>query len=127
MALAELVEAVRARRGAAAARVSEDDVLRAIGQLRQLGGGWDVLAVGGQRLVRSVPTELTSDGSTALAAAAARGGCISLAQLQSATGWRPDRAQAALDALLREGLALIDTQAEDGHDRYWFGGRIEQQ
>jgi len=120
MELAELVEAVRVRRGAAAARVSEDDVLRAVQQLRQLGGGWDVLTVAGRRLVRSVPTELSSDATAALEAAAQNGGGVSCAALAAAAGWAAERAQAALDALLREGVALLDTQAEDGEALYWF-------
>jgi len=47
------MRAVIKRRGAAAAKVSEDDVLRAIEKLRVLGGGWSALNVGGRVVVRS--------------------------------------------------------------------------
>jgi ESCRT-II complex subunit VPS22 len=47
------MRAVIKRRGAAAAKVSEDDVLRAIEKLRVLGGGWSALRVGGRVVVRS--------------------------------------------------------------------------
>ena len=112
--------AVRRRRGAAAARVSEDDCLRAIQQLRELGGGWDVFAVGthGVRLVRSVPAELSGDGGPVLSAAASGGGVATERGLALALGWPVSRCRAALDVLLREGVAWLDTQGEE--PSWWF-------
>ena len=103
LALTALLGAVRRRRGAAAAPVSEDDVLRAITQLRVLGGGWAVLTVGGVRCVRSVPTELSGDGNALLGAAAAAdaGGVLTAAAAAAATGWTPRRVAEALEALLK--------------------------
>ena len=101
LALPELLTAVRRRRGAAAARVSEDDVLRAIAQLRSLGGGWAVVTVGGQQCVRSVPSELDGDASAALGAAAAAGGVVTAAQAAAALTWKRQRAEDALTALLK--------------------------
>ena len=118
--LSALVSAVRRRRGSAAEAVSEDDILRAVQQLRALGGGWDVLQAGPTRLVRSVPAELTSDGSTLLAKAAASGGWLSLAGAVRATGWGVGRCSAALDALTREGVAMVDKHEQ--RTVWWFVG-----
>lgn len=101
MEISALVAAVRRRRGTVADPVSEDDVLRAIAQLRALGGGWDLLTVGNQRLVRSVPTELNGDQAALLNAAALQGGVLSAPAAIIATGWTPRRCEEALDALLK--------------------------
>ncbi len=118
--LSHLVAAVRRRRGAAAQAVSEDDVLRAIGQLRALGGGWDVLTVGAQRLVRSVPTELSGDGAALLSRAADSGGVLTQQGAVEATGWTQRRVTDALEAMLKDGLAMLDTGDADGLTRFWF-------
>jgi hypothetical protein len=101
LALPELLAAVRRRRGAAAARVSEDDVLRALQQLRSLGGGWAVVTVGGQTCVRSVPSELDGDASAALGAAAKAGGVLTAQQAAAALAWTARRVEDALTALLK--------------------------
>ena len=107
--LPELLAAVRRRRGAAAQRVSEDDVLRAISQLRCLGGGWALVTVGGQQCVRSVPSELDGDASAALGAAAAAGGVLSVAKAAAALSWTPRRAEDALTALLKARCSRVAT------------------
>jgi ESCRT-II complex subunit VPS22 len=103
MSLRELHAAVSRRRGSAAAPVSEDDLLRAIAQLRVLGGGWDLLTVGGptQRFVRSVPTELNGDQTALLGRAASAGGVLTAAGAAREAGWAPRRVSDALEALLK--------------------------
>jgi ESCRT-II complex subunit VPS22 len=103
MSLRELHAAVSRRRGSAAAPVSEDDLLRAIAQLRVLGGGWDLLTVGGptQRFVRSVPTELNGDQTALLGRAASSGGVLTAAGAAREAGWAPRRVSDALEALLK--------------------------
>ena len=118
--LSALLSAVRRRRGAAAAAVTEDDVLRAAAQLRQLGGGWDLLTCGSQRLLRSVPTELTDDGRTLLARAAEAGGVLTAQTACQLTGWAQRRTSDALEALLKDGLAMVDTGDADRTTRWWF-------
>jgi len=122
MALPDLLAAVRKRRGSVAPAVSEDDVLRAIAQLRALGGGWAVVTAGGVRCVRSVPMELDGDATTLLghAAAAVPRGVLSAAQAAHATGWAAPRVAAALEALLRDGLAMVDDGAKDGVRLHWY-------
>ena len=121
LALPELLSAVRRRRGAAAARVSEDDVLRAITQLRSLGGGWAVVTVGGQQCVRSVPSELDGDASAALGAAAAAGGVLSAAAAAKALTWTQRRAEDALTALLKARRPPCDADVA----RWFRGSRAE--
>jgi hypothetical protein len=103
MALPALCAAVRQRRGSAAERVSDDDCVRAIAQLRALGGGWDYLTIGTTRYVRSVPTELDGDATALLARAAVaapRRGVLSAAAAARETGWSARRVSDALEALL---------------------------
>lgn len=69
------------RRGPNADPVSEDDILRAIGKLKALGSGFQVIKVGSQRLVRSVPGELNTDKSVLLELAQTNG-CISELQIE---------------------------------------------
>jgi len=119
--LSALCRAVRRRRGERAEPVSEDDVLRALGTLRALGGGWDVLSVGAARVVRSVPTELNRDHSLLLELAGAGGeGWVTAKGAADEAGWEEGRAQDACEALLREGIALVDDGAPDGVRRFYF-------
>ena len=61
--------------------MSEDDILRAIGKLKALGSGFQVVKIGSQKLVRSVPGELNTDKSVLLELAQGRG-YVSEAQLE---------------------------------------------
>lgn len=119
IALDELHARVRRQRGASARALSVEDVLCAVGQLRQLGGGYEVLTLGGraERYVRSVPHELNDDHNAVLALAmpSAR---VTRGQLEREAGWSAPRADEALGALLQEGIVWLDAQAE-GEPAYW--------
>ena len=119
MALRDLKAAVTRRRGAAAQPVSTDDLLRAIAQLRALGGGWDLLTVGDAVCVRSVPAELNGDQTALLARAAAAWGVLTAADVVRDAGWSQRRVSDALEGLLMEGLAMVDDGHPDGVRRYW--------
>lgn len=100
VALDALVDAVRKRRGAAVAAVTEDDIVTAIKKLQSLdrvvlpsedakrakakGGGGEsfrLVTLGGRRFVQTVPGELNGDADAVLAAAAGTpGGCVTLAE-----------------------------------------------
>jgi ESCRT-II complex subunit VPS22 len=119
------------RRGPRADPVSVDDVRRAVAALGCLGPGFGLVKVGGARLVRSVPLELSTDTNAVLDLARERG-WVTAAQLAQGLGWEAGRAGAALDALLTDGVALLDdpgkacpdgakkgrTAAEE--QRFWF-------
>ena len=67
--------------------MSEDDILRAIGKLKALGSGFQIVKIGSQKLVRSVPGELNTDKSVLLELAQGSG-YVSETQLEqvSASG-----------------------------------------
>ncbi|KXZ41680.1 hypothetical protein GPECTOR_323g36 [Gonium pectorale] len=127
MELPALLRAVTRRRGGGAEPVSEDDVVRAIKKLRVLGGGFDLVTIGGRSYVRSVPGELSTDSNRALEVAQGKG-FTSVADLARATGWNAGRADDVLQALTRTGLAWVDDGAPDGVRLFWFpclGGGLE--
>ncbi|XP_037080720.1 vacuolar-sorting protein SNF8-like [Pollicipes pollicipes] len=96
--------------------VSQDDLLRAISKLRVLGTGFQLLRLAGDRhLVQSVPGELSGDATAVLERAQAAGGRVTAAEL----GWSADRAQRAIQQLVRDELAWVDEQT-GGDDEYWF-------
>lgn len=119
MDLAALSRYVQRRRGSRAEPVSEDDLLRAIGKLKILGGGWAITKVGTRRLVRSVPGELSTD-SNALLSLAQADGHVSQRRVMEALRWEKTRIQNTLDGLLQEGLAMVDDQSSGGERLYWF-------
>ncbi|GIL76429.1 hypothetical protein Vretifemale_6023 [Volvox reticuliferus] len=128
MDLASLLKYVNRRRGSQGEPVSEDDVVRAISKLKVLGGGFDLVTIGGHQYVRSVPGELNLDKNKALEVAQGRG-YTSVAEMCTAAGWPKSRAEDVLQALTREGIAWVDDGAPDGLRLYWFpclGGGLDQ-
>ncbi|MED6143941.1 hypothetical protein PIB30_010606 [Stylosanthes scabra] len=117
--LQELCHLLRQRRKSDRGVVSEDDCLRAIGKLKVLGSGFEVISVGKRKLVRSVPTELNKDHNEILELAQAQG-YVTVEEVERRLSWTSGRAIDALDTLLDEGLAMIDDGHRDGIRRYWF-------
>jgi ESCRT-II complex subunit VPS22 len=116
LALSELRRRLAAMRPAAAAGggVSEDDVKQALRKLASLGGGYELVHIGGERFVLSVPAELSSDTSVVLQrcgeGGAATPGAVTVRELSARLGWPPARVAAACDHLVRDGLAWVDDQ-----------------
>ncbi|XP_047003842.1 vacuolar-sorting protein SNF8 [Schistocerca americana] len=101
--------------------ITVDDLLSAAKKLRIFGDGFSVVPIGkGQYLVQSVPGELSMDHTAVLQQAANSGKAnVSVSDLQDQLRWERNRAQKALDYMVKEGLAWIDTQ--DVKDvLYWF-------
>ncbi|XP_049836312.1 vacuolar-sorting protein SNF8 [Schistocerca gregaria] len=101
--------------------ITVDDLLSAAKKLRIFGDGFSVVPIGkGQYLVQSVPGELSMDHTAVLQQAANSGKAnVSVSDLQDQLRWERNRAQKALDYMVKEGLAWIDTQ--DVNDvLYWF-------
>mmetsp|Transcript_54526 Transcript_54526/g.74523 ORF Transcript_54526/g.74523 Transcript_54526/m.74523 type:complete len:88 (-) Transcript_54526:136-399(-) len=70
-------------------------------------------------MVVSVPVELNQDHSLVLEVAQQSGGQATVAGLVDALRWPNERAERALDRLLKEGMAWVDDKA--GTSRvYWF-------
>lgn len=99
--------------------ISQDDILRAIKKLKDLGNGFTLVPLGKDKyLVQSVPGELSMDQTVILQKAETLGGKVSATNLHTDMGWDPDRSQRALDSLLADGLAWIDTQ-NSSESLYW--------
>lgn len=59
-------------------------------------------------MVRSVPSELSTDGNALIDLAGSLGGYFSRADIAERLKWTEERTNEALLALAREGLALVD-------------------
>eukprot|EP01027_Heterolobosea_sp_BB2_P015482 GEZU01022139.1.p1 GENE.GEZU01022139.1~~GEZU01022139.1.p1 ORF type:complete len:190 (-),score=45.75 GEZU01022139.1:181-750(-) len=64
--VSELLHRLQKKRGKSAQAISEDDVKQAISKLKILGNGFDLVAMGDKKLVKSVPSELTGDHTAIL-------------------------------------------------------------
>mmetsp|Transcript_30598 Transcript_30598/g.58962 ORF Transcript_30598/g.58962 Transcript_30598/m.58962 type:complete len:244 (+) Transcript_30598:174-905(+) len=118
MDLRQLRAAVQKRRGSSTEAVSEDDIVRAIKQLKSL-GGFAIVDIGSQRLVSSVPTELNRDHNSLLEFAQSTG-YVTLPGVKTGLGWNEVRINHIIDSLMREQMAMIDDGAADGIPRYYF-------
>ena len=99
--------------------ISSDDIIRAIGKLKILGNGFTLIPLGGDKyLVQSVPGELSMDQTVILQKAEANGGQASVSFLKKNLDWEEDRSNRALDRLLSDGLAWVDTQ--DSEKSFWI-------
>ncbi|WOO80555.1 Vacuolar-sorting protein SNF8 [Vanrija pseudolonga] len=111
--MSELIARVeRMRGGAAADKITEDDIRRAVDLLAPLHAGYTLHSAGGTTFVRSVPRELDTDQSMLLVLASDTGGALTEADVRERTGWPQVRARTALDdCVMREGLGWVDEQA----------------
>lgn len=98
-----------------------DDVERAVGKLAALGSGFKIVQVGNERMVQSVPTELSVDHTRALGACRETG-CTTLKQIQEKLQWDTQRAQNTLQFLLQNEFAWIDNQGDE--QTYWIVGMV---
>mmetsp|Transcript_29624 Transcript_29624/g.45187 ORF Transcript_29624/g.45187 Transcript_29624/m.45187 type:complete len:253 (+) Transcript_29624:85-843(+) len=97
---------------------SQDDITTAINKLSNLGGGFRTVQVGDSTMIMSVPTELDNDHMEIMTLAQIYNGSISLALVRDSKGWDAGRSKRALDLLLAQGMAWLDTY--QGHELYWF-------
>ena len=111
--------------------ITDDDVERAVRALSALGSGFSVVKVGERRLVRSVPGELSDDGGAVLEFAAGErigsggvgsSGWTTRERVSQGLGWDPERASAALERLLADGIGLVDDQFVEEEEQEGGGG-----
>ena len=101
--------------------VSRSDLQIAISKLSQLGGGFRTVTVGKKSsvMVISVPMELDHDHMQIMTAASAFSETgLTVDHVMHTTQWSRERTQRALDLLLQQGMAWLDTY--QGQDLYWF-------
>ncbi|KAI5703127.1 vacuolar-sorting protein SNF8 [Diaphorina citri] len=101
--------------------ITNEDLLAAAKKLKIFGNGFSIIPIGqGQYLVQSIPGELSLDHSLVLQQVASKNEAhISVSVLNNELNWSTERAQHALDFMVQEGYAWIDTQSPQEH-LYWF-------
>lgn len=99
-----------------------DDVERAVAKLGVLGSGFRLVDIGNQRIVRSVPVELSVDHTKALGLCDNRG-YISAGMLQRQLGWDMNRTVTTLRFLLDNEIAWLDMQSPH-EPTYWILGLV---
>jgi len=114
----ELCTHLQNMRGKAAEPIITDDIERSVKKLKVLGNGFNLLTIGSQKMLQSVPCELAMDHTTILLQAQ-DGGHISVSKLEKELSWPKDRCQNALNLLLQQGIAWIDIVGTS-EDLYWF-------
>lgn len=103
-------------------KVTEEDVVQSIKTLKPLGAGYEIVDVGGRKMIRSVVKELDSDGAVVLGIAQQSdvGGKVTEQLLVDSRGWQYGRARVVLENMLfRDGLCWVDEQDPKGRV-YWF-------
>ncbi|OWR45957.1 vacuolar-sorting protein SNF8 [Danaus plexippus] len=101
--------------------ITNEDLLAAVKKLKIFGNGFTVVSIGkGKWLVQSIPGELNLDQTLVLQKASGLGKAwISKSVLINDLGWNETRAQNALNHMVKEGLAWVDSQ-DDNEILYWF-------
>lgn len=121
MELSELRRRLIASRGQKAhhQEITSDDILMATKKLKVFGDGFTVIPIGkGKYMVQSVPGELSLAETNVLGVAAAKDGCVTATQLIEELSWTQFRTKQALEKIVGDGLAWIDTQGVEVS--YWF-------
>ena len=90
MLLSSLRQQLQEQRGTKAAPISSNDIELAIRKMKTLGNGFEVIKVGTQKVVQSVPFELSSDDMVAMTLAQQHHGYVTKTLLLQ-QGWTPDR------------------------------------
>ncbi|KAK1232026.1 ESCRT II complex subunit Dot2 [Marasmius sp. AFHP31] len=126
IAMDEVIRLVVKLRGLSDGGITEDDVIQSIKTLEPLGAGYQVVDVGGKKMIRSVPKELDTDQVTVLTLARQKGGRVVEEMLVHGHGWTRERAHAALEnMLLRDGLCWVDEQDETYGRSYWIPSAMQ--
>lgn len=101
--------------------ISKDDLIRAAQKLKIFGSGFTVVPIGkGEYMVQSIPGELSMDHSAVLQQATnSNQAFVSVSYLRKMLNWSTERSQKALDHMVNQGLAWVDTQSPD-EKLYYF-------
>ncbi len=99
--------------------ISLDDIRRAVSKIKCLGNGYEIVEIGNQPMIVSVPMELNKDHEALIKLA--QDTCyVTMKGALKALKWPEKRVQAVLDLLITEGMVWIDTQVSDGEIKFWF-------
>ncbi|PFH52387.1 hypothetical protein AMATHDRAFT_139966 [Amanita thiersii Skay4041] len=124
--MSELLRLVTKLRGIDGNMITEDDIFQSIKTLQPLGAGYQVVDIGGRKMVRSVVKEMDEDQTAVLVLAREGGGRIVEDQLIQQKKWTRDRACNVLEnMLLRDGLCWLDAQDEHSGRAYWLPSAMQ--
>ncbi|KAI9227651.1 MAG: EAP30/Vps36 family-domain-containing protein [Piptocephalis tieghemiana] len=96
--------------------VTPYDILRAVDGLNVLGAGWEVLQIGGNQYIQSLPSLLSPDTSEFLSLKLDQG-YTNVDQLTHHLGWTKARSMACLEDALRHGICWVDEAPSP--PQYW--------
>lgn len=98
--------------------VSEEDLTEAIDMLRTLDGGFTILTIKGEKILRSVPNELTTDQTRILEVCSIMG-YASVSLLRANLCWSKVRCKSVLNEMVTNGLLWVDSQSEQNETLFW--------
>lgn len=90
-------------------------------KLSALGSGFKIVEAGKEKMVQSVPLELSVDHTKALSTCG-ESGYTTHSKLQTMTGWDGQRTKTTLEFLLQNEFAWIDTQSDE--PQFWIVGML---
>ncbi|GMH75839.1 hypothetical protein TrVE_jg407 [Triparma verrucosa] len=129
----EEVKRLLRKKGSSMTKVSTDDILLSISKLGVLGGGFRIVTLEKKPYVVSVPTVLSSDHTDVLTVAQSdetgEKGCFSISEIFNVKGWTEERAERAVETLVREGMAWVDEGGAGGKAKpqFWVWSVFFQQ
>lgn len=121
ISLTEVVDSLKKKRITYTEQISRDDVERAVGKLAALGSGFRIVQIGDERMVQSVPKELSPDHTKALSVCGDKG-FLTHRELKESTGWDFERTQVTINFLLENEFAWVDRQAPE--ETFWIVGMM---
>lgn len=104
--------------------VSIEDIEQAVGSLKTLGKGFDLVEIAGTKYIRSVPSEMSRDQSSVLEACEVLG-YVTVSMLLDNLNWKPVRSQTVLNDMVASGTLWIDSQNHT-EAAYWAPSWIEK-
>jgi ESCRT-II complex subunit VPS22 len=119
--LKELLSRLVKMRGNKGQAIEEDDLKRSIDTLKVFGNGYDVLTVGSQKVLVTVPVELSADHTSVLTLAQNHetDKFVTRSLVVERMRWDIERARRAINVLLKEGMCWVDDQG-GSEPYYWF-------
>lgn len=97
-------------------KITEKQLLEIIDMLRTLDGGFEIIEIKNQKILRSIPNELTNDQTKILECCSILG-YVSNCILKANLNWNKIRRTSALNEMVTNGLLWVDQQ--DIETLYW--------
>lgn len=97
-------------------KITEKQLLEIIAMLRTLDGGFEVIKIKNQKILRSIPNELTNDQTKILECCSIIG-YVSISVIRANLDWDKIRCRSVLNEMVTNGLLWVDQQ--DVETLYW--------